>query len=395
MQNPARGKASTSSKDFWEELLSVVKRCKPVVSEGQRTYKEEAWSRLHKMLSPWAWHVFKSMGESFQLEEFPNYFIAWLSTPGRLESYDSNKGSIHQWLKEALKKAYADFCKEADPQKTVTVSVSTKPDLTALSEDIQNRMRERLRIKAKPTGGFRLVWHGEMSSTDRDNLIKAYTTESDRKAVIRLFQNSYVPQILSGRFLPEISAEANYFGETLGGQGAASKTRWRELVQAIALPLRTRFVALHHRVLGPFDEEEIGQFEREFDLAYSEVKDDLDSRDPDTVLDVLGRNKAWRYQVDHRANERILLELFKSRGERIPLSLRVAFISINHKILGPLLSQEEIAEFQSQFGTSYDEMKSKLNVAIRKKILETLGRSDIWAKRLRDQVESLVKGKRT
>lgn len=396
-QSAAGQKLLTSKEKFWMELQSIVKRCKPHTSGRQRAYDQVAWNRLHKMLSPWvrSYYVSRGVRKSSKIEEFSEYFIAWLSIPGRLDSYNPDKGSLYTWLLEALKKAYADFCKEADPHKLVTVSVSTKPDLTALSEDSWDGIEERLTIKAKPTGGFTLAWHawhGSMSPMDRDNLIGAFETERDRKAILRLFQNSCVPQFES---LPEIYADTKTFGETVEREVTETRIRWRQLLQYVPLPLRTRFVTLHHETLGPFDEEEVTHFEMEFDLAYSEVKTSLNSNDRNVILDILDRSKEWGYQVDHRVNERILLELFKSRGERIPLSFRVAFISINHKMLGPLLSQEEIAEFQSQFGTSYDEMKSKLNVAIRKKILETLGRSDIWAKRLRDQVESLVKDKRT
>jgi len=333
------------------------------------------------------------MGKLFDLEECSDYFIAWLAYPGRLDSYDPRKGSLYKWLQNALRKSYADFCKEMDPEKTVSVSVSTQPDMTLLPEDIQSGLKERLKIKAKPTGGFRLAWRGDMSSTDRDDLISTFSTESDRKTINRLFQTSYVPQILSGNLLPEISAELNNFGESLGKRGTSSKSRWRQLLRAISLPLRTRFVALHHNVLGPFDEEEMGQFEIEFDLAYNEAKHKLDSRNRDVILDLLGRSKEWGYQVDHRVNKRTLLELFRSRKERIPLDLRVAFVSMHHKILGSLLNQSEVAEFERQFNLSYEETRAKLNISARKKILDTLRRTSRWAKAITDEIEGLIKGK--
>ncbi len=94
-------------------------------------------------------------------------------------------------------------------------------------------------------------------------------------------------------------------------------------------------------------------------------------------------------------NERILLELFRALRERIPLDLRVVFISMHHKILGPLLKEEEIAAFESQFGLSYEEIKEKLNRRTRKKILDTLRRTGVWARIVTEQVESLIKGQQS
>ncbi len=300
VQDVISRKSSTSPKEFWKELLSVVIRCKPIESDKQRFYDQEAWKQLHKILSPWArsYYASKNIKEYSHIDEFSDYFIAWLSTRGRLESFDPEKGSIYQWLKLALKKAYADFWKDLGGLKRVTASVSKSPDLNVLPEDTKNRIEDRLRILEKPSGSFTLEWRGEMSSADRDDLLRTFGSQEDKKAVTGLFQRAHIPEFLSDEGLNEVPDEQIVFRQTLQEAAETTKEKWRELLQSIPLPLRTRFIALHHASLGPLTNEEIPQFEREFDLSYSEAIDELDTDDHDIVLSILGRSREWGYQVE-------------------------------------------------------------------------------------------------
>lgn len=346
------------------------------------------------MIEPWTRSFFmsKGKGDSCQRDEFCNYFLSWLTTPGRLENFDPQKGSVYVYLKEALRMALADFWREFSEVTIVSVSVSRAPDLGDSIDTASCSFIERLKVTTKPGGGFRISWHGGMTSGERDILVESFTEQEDKQAIARLFGRCHVPHVS----IYDSVAAAREYEKAFEPHDAMSladlRERWRELLASVPLPLRTRFIALHHEMLGPLQDEEVEQFEYEFEVDYKEVLDELNSGDRQTVLDVLERSEAWAYQVDHRVNERILLELFKAKRNRIPLELRVAFIAIHHRALGPLVGELEIEEFSRQFQLDYEIVRDDLNVPIRSKVLEILGLNLVWAKKISSSIDGVIRG---
>lgn len=93
--------------------------------------------------------------------------------------------------------------------------------------------------------------------------------------------------------------------------------------------------------------------------------------------------------------ENLELDALEARDElrHVPTSLRVAFVSIHHSVLGPLDVSEQTVFFRL-FGVTYETLQTRLDEGSPREVATLLGKTAAWAYQIRSRVLKHLRNRR-
>lgn len=165
MERALAGDQSTPSDDFWANVLRIVLACQ----NAKGIERETAWRQLSDVIRPWTRtfaHRRGSVSPS-EKEGFCAFMLSWLALPGRLSSFDANRGRFFAWYSNAMKMGHAEWCRQEHgcPGEEFG-QVDNVPAPDGIEESLRDAREVLVRLPVALRVAFKVIHHSTLGPLD-------------------------------------------------------------------------------------------------------------------------------------------------------------------------------------------------------------------------------------